>query len=138
MPAKKGGSKASSNRQGGSKGSDASVDKMLKELGVESGRGRATATGGIDVEEVLERARTYVNDQIAKARTYAQENPKLVLGSLASVVVGAGLLTAAAVAKSRKGGGSKKSSSSRSSSSKGRTSGGSSKSSSKKSAQKKR
>ena len=146
MPAKKGGSKASSNRQGGAKGSNASVDRMLDTLGVESsggrgGRGAATG-GGVDVEEVLERARNYVNEQITKARAYAKENPKLVMGSLATVVVGAGVLTAAAMAKGRKGGSSKKSSS-RSSSSKGKTSGGSSKSSSKssssgKGAQKKR
>lgn len=71
-----------------------------------------------DVEDALDRARDYVDDQFKKARGYARENPGIVLGGLASVVLGAGLLTA----KLRSSGGtSRKSSSSSSGSSSARS-----------------
>lgn len=117
---------------------NAQVDQMFEALGV-SGSAAGAGEGGVDMDELLQRARTYVNDQLEKARSYADEHPRVVLGSLAGLVVGAGLLTAAALrdddkgrgSRSRSGRSSSRSSSKKSSSSKSSKSGSSKSGSSK-------
>ena len=48
----------------------------------------------MNVEESLEKARTYVNESLTKARDYAKKNPGVVIGGLSALVIAAGLLTA--------------------------------------------
>jgi hypothetical protein len=124
-----------SSRGGASKrgGSD-DIQNMYKAIGVEGG---SKASDRFDVDEVMEKARTYVNDQLQAAKDYAKEHPKAVLSGLAGIVIGAGALTAASIVKSRraaaKKSAAKKAASKSSSSSK---SSGAKKSSSKSSASK--
>ena len=70
---------------------------MLEKIGVSQSQIDSVRSSLEDanVDEALEKARTYVNDQLSKAREYAKSNPGVVLGGLAGLVIGAGLLTAA-------------------------------------------
>jgi len=75
---------------------------MLEKIGVSQAQIESVRTSMKDanIDEALEKARTYVNEQLSKARDYAKKNPGVVLGGLAGLVVGAGLL-AAAIRKSK-------------------------------------
>jgi hypothetical protein len=110
---RQGSSGKSSSKGGGRSGGD--IDKMFEALGVSGSVASSGAAKGFDAEELLDKARSYVNTQMEAAKNYVAANPKAVYGTLASVVVGAGLLTAAAL----KNKSSAKKSSSKSSSSKG-------------------
>jgi len=79
-----------------------------------------------DVEDALDRARDYVDEQFKRARGYARDNPGIVLGGLASVVLGAGLLTARLRSRETEGRPRSKSSGSRSGSKSSKKSGSSS------------
>jgi hypothetical protein len=133
----------SSSRRGKSN-SDASIQNMYEAIGVagESAVAGAKARGAalaerFDMDEVMEKARNYVDKQIQSAKDYAREHPKAVLSGLAGIVIGAGALTAASMVKSRREASrksaAKKSSASKSSSSKGGSKKSSSSGSSKKS-----
>lgn len=78
------------------KGIASSVAEMLEKLGLNEQQLKAVRDSieGMNVEESLEKARTYVNDSLNKAREYAKQNPGVVIGGLSALVIAAGLLTA--------------------------------------------
>lgn len=73
-----------------------SVAEMLEKLGLNAQQLKAVRDSieGLNVDESLEKARTYVNDSLNKARDYAKQNPGVVIGGLSVLVIAAGLLTA--------------------------------------------
>jgi len=50
------------------------------------------ALSGIDLDEQLKNVKGYVTESSGKAKDYAKENPAKVLGGLAALVIGAGVL----------------------------------------------
>jgi hypothetical protein len=49
----------------------------------------------VNLDDSLEKAKESVTDSLNKAKNYAKENPGAVLGGLAVLVIGAGLLAGA-------------------------------------------
>lgn len=81
------------------KGIAGSVAEMLEKLGLSEQQLKTVRDSieGLNVEESLEKARTYVNDSLNKARDYAKQNPGVVIGGLSALVIAAGLLTASTI-----------------------------------------
>lgn len=78
------------------KGIAGGIAEMLEKLGLNEQQLKTVRDSieGMNVEESLEKARTYVNDSLNKAREYAKQNPGVVIGGLSALVIAAGLLTA--------------------------------------------
>lgn len=78
------------------KGIAVGIAEMLEKLGLNEQQLKTVRDSieGMNVEESLEKARTYVNDSLNKAREYAKQNPGVVIGGLSALVIAAGLLTA--------------------------------------------
>jgi len=81
------------------KGFAGGIAEMLEKLGLNEQQLKAVRDSieGLNVEESLEKARTYVNDSLNKAREYAKQNPGVVIGGLSALVIAAGLLTASTI-----------------------------------------
>lgn len=81
------------------KGIAGGIAEMLEKLGLNEDQLKAVRDSieGLNVEESLEKARTYVNDSLNKAREYAKQNPGVVIGGLSALVIAAGLLTASTI-----------------------------------------
>lgn len=78
--------------QGGS-----GLAEVLEKIGVSQSQVQLVRDSfkDMNVEDSLEKARTYINDALTKARDYAKKNPAVVVGALSGLVIAAGLLTAA-------------------------------------------
>lgn len=81
------------------KGIAGGIAEMLEKMGLNEQQLKTVRDSieGMNVEESLEKARTYVNDSLNKAREYAKQNPGVVIGGLSALVIAAGLLTASNV-----------------------------------------
>lgn len=56
---------------------------------------KSLRAGKETAEDTLQKVQMYLDDQFTRAKVYAKENPGAVMGALAGVLSGAGLLTAA-------------------------------------------
>lgn len=77
--------------------SGSGLAEVLEKIGVSQSQVQLVRDSfkDMNVEESLEKARTYINDSLTKARDYAKKNPAVVVGALSGLVIAAGLLTAA-------------------------------------------
>ncbi len=91
------GSSGPQSSEGSTQGQHGGLVEILEKIGVNPAQLESVRNSlkDMNIEESLDKARTYVNDSLTKARTFAKKNPGAVIGGLSALVIAAGLLTAA-------------------------------------------